>query len=120
MLDILCKEKGLNLEYCYSNYHHMGECKRLGKVLIPLGYPIPFHILDSWHSVYLVSHNIEGQNQIVVENTILSDGVCNEELDFNWNTYKSIQDLKKVGIQVMANEKDEWIWRTTTTYIFVQ
>jgi hypothetical protein len=103
MLDILCKEKGLNLEYCYSNYHHMGECKRLGKVLIPLGYHIQFHVLDTVRSVFVVSENIEGQNQFE-----LSDDVCNEELGFNWNTYKSIQDLKKVGIQVMANEKEEW------------
>ncbi|WJX93274.1 hypothetical protein P8452_74820 [Trifolium repens] len=105
MLDILCKEKGLNLEYCYSNYNTMGECKRRGKVLIPLGYPIPFHILDSWRS-----NHIEGQNQFVLENTILSEDVCDEELDFNWNTYKSIQDLKKVGIKVMRNEEDEWSW----------
>ncbi|GAU49396.1 hypothetical protein TSUD_366900 [Trifolium subterraneum] len=110
MLDILCKEKGLDLELCYGNYQSMGEWKRLGIESIALGHRIPFHILDSIRSNFLVSDNIEGQNQFVLENTISSENVCNQELNFNWNTYKSIRDLKKVGIQVMANEKDEWRW----------
>ncbi|XP_039684520.1 putative UPF0481 protein At3g02645 [Medicago truncatula] len=33
-----------------------------------------------------------------------------EDINFNWNTYKSIRDLKTVGIRVVANKTDEWNW----------
>lgn len=113
ILEIICKEKGVDLRYCYMNYHSMGACKRHGNVAIPFEQSLPFHILDSARSLYLTSNmdiNEGNEHNQVGENTILNQNDCNDILNFNWNTYKNIRDLKKAGIQVMANEKDEWTW----------
>jgi hypothetical protein len=113
MLEILCKEKGLDLRYCYMNYLSMGECKRQGNAAIPFEQSLPFHILDSVRSLYLTSNmdiNEGNEHNQVGENTILNQNDCNNELNFNWNTYKNIRDLKNAGIRVMANEIDKWKW----------
>lgn len=123
MLEILCKEKGANLNYCYNNYHTIGEYKRRGIALIELDNPEPLHILDSARSDHLRKvSKIEGENQMETQlngnednqigggvNTILNQQ-DDSEIDFSWYTYKSICDLKKVGIRVMPNETDGWDW----------
>ncbi|XP_058745711.1 uncharacterized protein LOC131618523 [Vicia villosa] len=108
MLEILCKEKGVDLTFLYNNYGSMGAFKRLGIVVLQVDNPKFFHILDYYRSVYLSSnivHNIEGQDQMETQ-----AGGNEQEFVNNWNTYKSIRDLKTVGIRVVQNETDKWRW----------
>lgn len=125
MLEILCKEKGLDLAFLYSNYGSMGEYKRLGTVVLQVDNPKFFHILDSVRSYYLSSNtidNIQGQDQMETQahgndhymmeknKTLYQEDSDEQEVEDNWNTYKNIRDLKTVGIRVVANETDEWRW----------
>ncbi|XP_058761666.1 UPF0481 protein At3g47200-like [Vicia villosa] len=115
MLQILCKEKGVDLNYLYSNYCSMGAHKRLGmRAAILVDNPNHFHILDSFRSIYFSSntiHNIEGQVQIETQ-----ENIHEHEYDqIYWHTYKSIRDLKTVGIRVVAAKGDEMMtWNNTT------
>ncbi|XP_004511108.1 UPF0481 protein At3g47200-like [Cicer arietinum] len=126
LLEILCKDWGPKLGFLFENYQGLGECKRNGMVVIPLENSKPFHILDSSRLMYLSSSQItlnsKENNQMVTQskenehnqmeiNTILNQDVGDEqEVDWNWNTYKSIRDLKTVGIRVTTNKTDEWTW----------
>ncbi|XP_058761667.1 UPF0481 protein At3g47200-like [Vicia villosa] len=122
ILEILCEEKGVDLNFIYSNYSNMGQSKRSGEVVIIVDNPKFFHILDFNRSFRLSSviiQNIVGQNlmetregeddhDIMEENKTLNQKHSNEQL--NWNTYKSIRDLKTVGIRVVANKTNNWRW----------
>ncbi|XP_004511107.3 UPF0481 protein At3g47200-like [Cicer arietinum] len=126
LLEILCKDWGPKLGFLFENYQGLGECKHNGMVVIPLENPKPFHILDSSRLMYLSSSQItlnsKENNQMVTQskenehnemeiNTILNQDVGDEqEVDWNWNTYKSIRDLKTIGIRVTTNKTDEWTW----------
>ena len=126
MLEIICNERDIDLNFLVSNYQGMGACKRYGMTMIPLKNPKPFHILDSSRLMYLTSDlgiDIEEQGQMVTQsegnglnqtggNTTLNqeDDDDEEVLSCNWNTYKSIRDLKIVGIRVKPNKTDAWTW----------
>ncbi|XP_004511113.1 UPF0481 protein At3g47200-like [Cicer arietinum] len=126
MLEILCKDWRNHLGFLFENYHCLGECKRIQMVVVPMENSKPTHILDSSRSIYLFpflnNFNFEENNQMETQskgnehnsmriNALLNQEVGDEqEVDSNWNTYKSIRDLKTVGIQVIANKTDEWRW----------
>ncbi|RHN40424.1 hypothetical protein MtrunA17_Chr8g0354581 [Medicago truncatula] len=125
MLEILCEEMGIDLEFLINNSFDMGESKRLGMVIVKLENPKPFHILDFARSVYLPPNmvsNIEEHGKMETQSegsehnsmrknkTQDQEDIDEEEINLNWNTYKSIRDLKTVGIQVVANKTDEWNW----------
>jgi hypothetical protein len=105
MLEILCKDWGPNLKYLFGNFHSLGKYKRYGITFVSLVNPNPFHILDSARAKYQSQspHNLEAINP-------QEYGVDEQKVIWNWNTYKSIGDLKKVGIRVIANKRDEWSW----------
>ena len=124
MLEILCEEMGIDLEFLINNSFGIGKAKRFGMVILKLENPKPFHILDFARSLYLSpsdnvsnfeehaqmetqsegsGHNPKNTNQDQEDSDKL-------EIDLNWNTYKSIRDLKTVGIRVVANKGDEWKW----------
>jgi len=67
MLEIICNERGIDLNFLVSNYQDMGASKRYGMTLILLTNPKPFHILDSSRLMYLtfdLGIDIEEQGQM--------------------------------------------------------
>lgn len=121
MLEILCKEKGVDMGFLIENYGRMGECKRLGMVVLQVDTPKFFHILDYVRlMVALQVDDFEGEDQMETQGgndhymmgknkTLNQEDSDEEEVVYNWNTYKSIRDLKTVGIRVVAN-KNSWKW----------
>ncbi|AET02553.1 hypothetical protein MtrunA17_Chr8g0354591 [Medicago truncatula] len=118
MLEILCEETSVDLDFLINNSFAMGACKRLGMAMLQLENHKPFHLLDFGRSVYVPNFEEHAQMEKQYEesehnpkNTKQDQKDSDKpEIDFNWNTYKSIRDLKTVGIQVVANKTDKWTW----------
>jgi len=126
MLEILCEETSIDLEFLLDNSHSMGACKRLKMVVVQLENPKPLHILDLARSMFLspckvsnfeehaqMEKQSEGSEHNPKNTTQYQEDSHKQEIYWNWNTYKSIRDLKTVGIRVVPNktgDTDEQIW----------
>ncbi|XP_012574274.1 uncharacterized protein [Cicer arietinum] len=110
LLEILCKDWRDDLDMLFENYHSKGACKRIGMAVIHLDNHKPFHILDSSRLKYISPlRTILGSEKTKTMKDIFQIQEDDDEQKIYRSPYKSIRDLKRVGIRVVANTKNKSI-----------